>query len=316
MRIKREYIGLAAVIVVLVLYLVLRDTDRTHYELPVLPPVETSGIDRLEIARPADTLTLAKRRDGWVIEPQGYPAADAKIDRMLKAVAELTPTSLVSESGNYRRYDLVDDARIRVAAFGGGEALRSFDVGKTASTYRHTFVLLEGDERVYQVRGNIRGIFDTKLDQMRDRDVFTVDRPALTEIAVTSKDGDLILRKTTKTLEPAEEGESPATVTEWITADSLEADGTVVNQILGRIAGLQADGFPEEMTKDDLGEPQYTLIATGAASDTLYIYGETGGKKYLAASSSYPFPYLLSEWKVKQIRKTPAELMGGDGKKE
>lgn len=310
MRIKKEYIGLAVVIVVLVLYLVLRDTDRTHYELPALEKVEADRIDRLEIARPEGALTLARRGDGWVMEPQGYPVATAKIDEMLKAVAELTPTSLVSESENYQQYDLAADVKIHVEASGGGETLRRFDVGKAASTYRHTFVLLDGDPRVYQARENIRRVFETKLDQLRDRNVFAVDRAALMGIAVSDSSGSLSLTKITKTLEPTEEGAPPATVTAWITPDSLEADGTVVDQLLGRVASLQADGFPEETMKGDLGAPGYTFVATGAASDTLRIYQEHGDKKYLAASSRYPFPYLLAEWKVKQIRKTPAELMG------
>lgn len=310
MRIKKEYIGLAVVIVALVLYLVLRDTDRTHYELPALERIETERIDRLEIVRPEGALTVARRGDGWVVEPQGYPIATVKIEEMLKAVSELTATSLVSESKNYRQYDLEEDMKIHVEALGGGEALRRFDVGKAASTYRHTFVLLDGDPRVYQVRENIRRVFETKLDQLRDRNVFALDRAALAGIAVIDAGGSLSLSKVTKTLEPAEEGAPPATVTAWMTADSLEADGTVVDQLLGRIVNLQADGFPEEMTKAELGAPRYTLIANGAASDTLYLYGEHGDKKYLAASSRYPFPYLLAEWKVNQIRKSPAELMG------
>ncbi|MDD3643733.1 MAG: DUF4340 domain-containing protein [Candidatus Krumholzibacteria bacterium] len=310
MSIKKEYVGLAAVIVALVLYLVLRDSDRTHYELPALGTIERDGIDRIEIAGAADSLTLARGDDGWTIEPQGYPVATAKIDEMLGAVTGLTPTSLVSESENYRQYDLTDDAKIRVEAAGGGKVLRRFDVGKAASTYRHTFVLLDGDPRVYQARENVRRVFETTVDQLRDRNVFAVDRDAVTGIAVSDSSGTLDLAKTTKTLEPTEEGAPPVTVTAWLTADSLEADGAVVDQILGRIVNLQADGFPEEMTKAQLGAPAYTLVATGAAGDTLRLYGERDDKKHLASSSRYPFPFLLAEWKVKQIRKSPAELMG------
>lgn len=311
MSIRKEYVGLAVVIVALVLYLVLRDGDRTHYELPDLPAVERPEIDRLEIVQPADTLALARRGDGWVIEPRGYPVATAKIDEMLGAVADLTPTSLVSESENYRQYDLDDDKKILVEAFGDGGTLRRFEVGKAASTYRHTFVRLEGDPRVYQARENIRRIFEAKVDQLRDRNVFAVERESVAGIAASDSSGSLALTKTARTLEPAEEGAPPATVTAWITPDSLEADGAVVDQVLGRITSLQADGFPgEETTKAQLGDPRYTLVVSAAASDTLRIYGEHGDAKYLAASSRYPFPYLLSEWKVKQIRKSPAELMG------
>ena len=199
-----------------------------------------------------------------------------------------------------------------VEAFGGGELLRRFDVGKAASTHRHTFVLFEGDPRVYQARGNIRRIFEKKVDQLRDRAVHAVDRAGVTSIAVRDGSGGLALEKITSVIEPSGGGESaPAPVIAWQTADSLRADGGVVDGILGSTVNLQADGFPEGMTEDDLGEPEFALITSGASNDTLFVFGEyLDEKKFLATSSQYPFPFLLSEWKAKQIRKSPAEIMG------
>ena len=312
MRIKKEYIGLAVAIVVLALYLALRDTDRTHYELPVLEPLEDSKIDRLLISRPDGELRLARRGDGWVIEPEGYPVSGASIDEMLKSVGALAATSLVSESESYAQYDLGEDSRIVVEAFGGSELLRRFDVGKAASTYRHTYVLFEGDPRVYQARGNIKRIFEKKVDQLRDRAVHAVDRAGVTSIMVRDDSGSLTLEKVTRSIEPSGDGESaPTPVIAWLTADSLQADGEVVDNILGSTVNLQADGFPDGITNGDLGEPEFTLVTSGVSSDTLFIYGERGDeKKFLTASSKYPFPFLISEWKVKQIRKSPAEIMG------
>ena len=253
MRIKKEYIGLALVIIVLSIYLFMRDTDRTHYELPVLEPIEQSSIDRFEISRPEGRVILSRSGEGWIIEPEGFPAAPAKVDEMLGAVENLTATSLVSESKNYAQYDLGDDTKITVEAYGGGSLLRRLDVGKAASTYRHTYVLLEGDPRVYQVSDNIRRAFETKLDQLRDRGVHAVDRADVTAITLLDASERLDLEKVTRGLEPsAEAGMPPTPVVAWVTADSLEADGAAVDQLLGRIVNVQADGFPEGLTKAEL----------------------------------------------------------------
>jgi hypothetical protein len=84
----------------------------------------------------------------------------------------------------------------------------------------------------------------------------------------------------------------------------------VVDGILGRVSNLQADGFPEDGAKPDMSGPTFTLILHGAQPDTLKLYGLSGEKMFLATSSQYDFPFMLAEWKLDQIRKTPAELMG------
>ena len=169
MKIKKEYIVIAALIVAASLYLLRRNADRTHYELPVLERIDAARVTRLEIERPAGELALARRGSGWVVEPRGYPVDGARIDEMLSAVGSLTATSLVSVSGNYPQYDLGSETKISVAAYGGAESLRRFEVGKTASTHRHTYVVLDGDPRIYKARENIRRIFEIELDRLRDR---------------------------------------------------------------------------------------------------------------------------------------------------
>ena len=84
----------------------------------------------------------------------------------------------------------------------------------------------------------------------------------------------------------------------------------MVDGILGRVVNLQCDGFPEDDLQVDLSEPTFTLIVHGAESDTLSIYGLSGEKMFLATSSQYDFPFILSEWKINQIKKTPSEVMG------
>jgi hypothetical protein len=59
-----------------------------------------------------------------------------------------------------------------------------------------------------------------------------------------------------------------------------------------------------------MGEPAFTLVIHGAQDDTLKVFGESGEKMFLASSSQYDFPFMLAEWKLNQIRKTPSEVMG------
>jgi len=311
MKIKKKYIAIAVIIVAASLYLYFRNADRTHYDLPVLEEIESARITRLEISRPSGALVLARRGEGWVVDPQGYPVDRARIDEILAAVGGLTATSLVSVSGNYPQYDLGPETKIAVAAYSGAQSLRRFEVGKPASTHRHTYVTLEGDPRIYKVRENIRRLFEIETDRIRDRGVHRLERQFVTGLSLAGPGGSVELTKVHKPLEPAEEdGRAPETVVAWETSGGVEADAAVVDAILNRIVNLQADGFPEALDAEDLGAPEQVLVTTGAAPDTLSIFGPYGEDRYLAASSQYAFPFLLAEWKVNQIRKSPEEVLG------
>ncbi|RLB30511.1 MAG: hypothetical protein DRG87_04865 [Deltaproteobacteria bacterium] len=61
MKVKKEYIILAAVILALSLYLFLRKTDKTHYELPKLSAVPKEDISKIEITKKGTDIILNRR---------------------------------------------------------------------------------------------------------------------------------------------------------------------------------------------------------------------------------------------------------------
>ena len=314
---KKEYIILAVAIVALVLYLMLKDTDKTHYEIPGLDAPDKEQITRLDIGGPSGTFALKRSGDAWKSDPEGYPLDKSKVDGMLDAISGLDIVSLVSEAESYVQYDLGNEKRVIVEVSGIEKSLLKFDIGKVASTRRHTYVKLVDNKNVYQVSGNIRRTFDVGISSLRDKKVLTLDRDAITGLTVEAGGEKFSLTKVSRPVEPVEEGGAPPqALTAWITADSTEADGTIVNGILGRVVNLQCDGFPEDDQQIDPGGPAFTLIFHGAEPDTLSIYGLSGEKTFLATSSQYDFPFMLSEWKIKQIKKTPSEVMGLTDEKE
>ena len=318
---KKEYVILAVIIVAIGLYLILRNSDRTHYEIPEVNAPESGWITGIDVMGPAGSISIRKAGAAWFAEPEGYPIDRSKADQMVEAISGLDLVLLVSEAESYGQYDLTPDKRVFVEASGASETLMRLDVGKAATTHRHTYVRLEDDKNVYQAAGNIRRTFDVELASIRDKKVMALDRSAITGITVTAGGESLALTKISRPVVSAEENPEGAaapeqTVTAWITADSTDADGAVVDGILSRVTNLQCDGFPEEGQRLDMDEPTYTLVVHGAAPDTLTIYGLSGEKMFLATSSQYDFPFMLSEWKVGQVKKSPPEVMGNTEDKE
>ena len=313
---KKEYMILALAIIALGLYLVFNNTDRTHYEIPEIDTPDAGLITRLEIMGPSGRLMLKKAGDTWLSDPDGYPIEKGKIDGMLESLSGLDIVSLVSEAESYVQYDLGNDKRVFVEASSIETPLLRLEIGKVASTQRHTYVKLDGDKNVYQASGNMRRTFDVEIGAVRDRKVLGFDRSAVTGLTIESGGEKLFLTKVSNPVEPAEEGQQPGMVTAWVTEEGEEADGSVIDGILGRMTNLQCDGFPEEGQRVDQSEPAFTMTIHGPKDETLKIFGLSGEKMFLASSTQYDFPFKLAEWKLNQIKKTPSEVMGlADDKK-
>ena len=142
---KKEYTILVIVIIALVLYLALRKSDRTYYELPEFKELASERISRIELKSPDSGLELIKKDDRWVVGTKEYPADDTKVADILSLLQDLRVTELVSESASYVRYDISDDKKINVKAWAGNQLERELDVGKAAGTFGHTFIKVPED---------------------------------------------------------------------------------------------------------------------------------------------------------------------------
>ena len=318
MKIRKEYIILVAVILALSLYLFLRKQDRTHYKVPEVPPIVQSDISKMEISKKGSTITLIKKDTIWRIASQGYPADTGKVKGMLDAIEKLTLTALVSESKNYSRYELGTDQKLTVKAWAGDTVKRDFTVGKVAPSYRHTFVQVSGDYRVYHASGNFRNVFDQTVDDIRDKVVLKFDKAEILEIRISKgEDSRIFGRKQVPVeikLDQEAEASSPAaakTETLWETADGQKADEAKLDRLLTILSTLRCEEYVEDRKKEDFTEPIYTVQPRGIQEYSLSIFGrlEKDAKTYPAISSVNDYPFLLQEQQVNTIMKDPEELL-------
>ncbi|MFH1983169.1 MAG: DUF4340 domain-containing protein [Pseudomonadota bacterium] len=316
MRVKTEYLVLTAIIIAAAAYLVLHKQNREHYTLPKLPSVAVDKITRVEIARSAQTITLTKDGDIWKITPGGYTADGAKVKGMLSAIADLSLTALVSESKAYARYDLSEDKRIRVTAYGGDRQLDSVDIGKAAATFQHTFVKLSGDDRVYHGAGDFRRQFDRSVEDLRDKVIMTFKPEKVEAItAETLTEAFGLERKT----DPAETAAAPAAagsapVAAWVTADGRAIAGSVIDPFLNRLNRMECSRYLDNTTPEALGTPTLTVTLGGEKALSLQIYPEisgiTDGKP--AVSSENPQPFILSSWQVESLEEMIGAWKAGE----
>jgi len=303
MKVKKEYIILAVVIIALTVYLVMRSSDRTQYRLPDVPQAAAKDISRLQITRGQTTIVINKKDDKWYIAPDEFPADAKKVKDMLNAVEKLTLTALVSESKNYNLYDLNEDKKLNVKAWQGEDLKRDVDLGKTASSFRHTFVRPAGDERVFHARGNFKNNFDFSVDDLRDKLVLALNPADIKLIQVIKDQQTLTISKSQAPVvvdnTEAEKKSDPgpgAKKSAWQAADGRPVEETAVNQLLIAVSDLRCEKFIIDRQKEDFTSPLFTLQLKGGQEYSLTIFAKTAEKDtdFPAVSSGSNYPFLLS----------------------
>ncbi len=318
MKAKKEYIILMLIIIGLVVYLFMRSADRTRYQLPAIANIEPGTITKIEISNEANTIILKKRDNRWYLEPKGYLADTPLVNRMLNVFETLTMTALVSESKDFQRYDLDPAKRITVKAWQADTLRRHFDIGKAASSVRHTFVRLADDSRVFHATDNFRSQFEQTPESLRDREVLTFKATDIQNVQMTKDQASLELVRTEVPVKPAvsqpekpDNAPPPAVKFEWQDPEGKKVNDQNLNRLLNSLGSLKCNRYIDDRTKDSFSEPIYTVKLKGIGNHQLDIFAklQTDDPHYPAVSSGSDNPFLLSDSQVQQIMKDPSDFL-------
>ena len=318
MKIKKEYIILAVIIVALVLYLSQRSTDRTLYQLPVMPEISNSDLSKIELTKNTTIVVLSKEDGKWTIGPKKYPADELKIKNMLDVIGKLSLTALVSQSKSYNRYHLDEDNKIKVKAFDKDKLRREFDIGKAAASFRHTFVKISGDERVFHARGSFRGKFDKTVEDLRDKTVLSFKINEIREIHISKGKHKMAFNLTQppKEAKQPEKANTSSPKTEpikmlWQTAAGKNASSTKINRLLTTLSDLSCEEYISGQEKDEWKDPIFTLLLKGSKEYKLSIFEKLNKDKkdYPAISSENSYVFNLSGSEAENIMEDPEELL-------
>jgi hypothetical protein len=326
MKLKKEYIFIALVIVLLVGYLSVRETDRTEYRLPAIGKIAGSDITRIEITRQEGTVVLEKKEPAWRIQPQSYPADSGKVTAILDNLEKLSLTALVSESKSYARYDLESDKAIRIKAWAGQELKRDVQIGKTAPTFQHTFIRVGDEPEVYHAQQNLRTAFDQTADKLRDKTVLAFNMEEITEVAMTKEGKQTILRKSETAPAPPEpspaaSGESPPAnapsgtrpvEVQWLTDQGKPADLSKMNRLLSALSRLSCESYLEGKSISDFSNPIARIVIKGKKDYTLTVYSKTekDATVYPTSSSETGSVFTLSDRQAELLIADPGTLSG------
>jgi len=318
MKVKKEYLILILIIAALSAYLFMRSFDRTLYQLPEISSLDPNKITKIEISQNDDSIVLKKKDTQWYLDPPGYLADANRVKDMLKVLETFSLTALVSEAKDYSRYDLHAEKRISVKAWLGDTLQRNFDVGKAASSFRHTFVRLGGDSRVFHASDSFRSKFELTVDSLRDKNVLSFKAADIHEVQITKDQTSVKLVRSEVPAAPAVSQQEKADTTpaavvkfEWQSSDGKKGNHQSINRLLTTLGSLRCEQYIYGRDKDSFSDPIYAVKLKGVQDYRLDIFAKLkqDDKNHPAVSSANDYPFFLSDSQAQQIMISSEEIL-------
>ncbi len=340
---KKEYIILGLIIVLLSAYLVLRNQNGNNYALPFIPEVKVSDIHEIILEKEGKTIPITKKDEAWKVSDKNYPAETKSITKMLDIIKEMKVTALISEAGeNLTRYELDEPNRIGVTVKSKSETMRQFEIGKAAPSYRHTFIRLASNPSVYHAAKSFRRDFDKSVADLRDKSVLQFDQEKITEITL-EKEGITQTLALTKISEEEEENATEtddaaanadsstaetaeSTVTVWqIQGDETnsaldETKKNAIKEMLSTLSTLKCSSYSESDDKKSAFKDQAilaTLTLKGDKAYTLQLITKTvDDGDYPGLSSENGYPFFIGSYEGDNLLKKVDSVLGIEEKKD
>jgi hypothetical protein len=334
---KKEYLILLALILILSAYLMFHKENKDNYTLPQIAKIDTQKITGLTIYKDGkkdEPIIFTKTQDKWIFTDKEYIADSYQIENMLDTFKKFRLTALVSQKDDLKRYELDDEKSIRVKVQKNAETIFEFTMGKTAPTFNHTFVMLENNKNVYHANGSFRSYFENSIDDFRDKSVMEFKEESIKQIIVemdglsktliakdeTQKketpEGDTPKESTPKEDTPKEnisgkETDNQEIITSWIAKDGTMIDKEAVSNILSSTASLNCENFLEDADKKELEntKPLCTIKLADNENYTLTLFKKPSQENYSGISSMNKYAFEISKFNGDQIISSIEKLL-------
>ncbi|MBO4532725.1 MAG: DUF4340 domain-containing protein [Treponema sp.] len=265
--------------------------------------------DSILIEKYDGTLDLVKDGDKWLINSQKYEATLSSVDSMVTYAKEITALDKVARLSNdavINKYEFDSSNAIKVTVSAGGKELRTFTLGKDATTGIQCYATVNGDNDVYLIDGDYRYVFDKTVDELRSKTVYSVESVDISSVTLMPADGS--------TWTVSRHGDAQDLV--WsITGANITLDSQKAADWLNSFNALTTTKWYD--TTDTLGGVLYTKAEVGVTGKTikLDIYvipadpeDDDASDQYYAKCSESPYWFELPSYNMTKYQKTPEDL--------
>ncbi|MFW5866636.1 MAG: DUF4340 domain-containing protein [Armatimonadota bacterium] len=219
-----------------------------------------------------DDIVLEKRGEDWyLVEPFPGLADSEEVMRIVRAVAELRPTT--SREGvdlTEEHYGLTDASLVATITYNGGRTAQ-LKLGAEAASGTERYASASGSDRLYIVGASTRTTLWKDPRELREKDVANVETDEVQKVTLDHGDEHVVAVRS-----DTEDDRK------WRLTAPLDtaADEWNVRQLISNVGDLRAEGFlsPEEAEGAETGfkEPQAKISLQMAEGEPLTItFGNT-----------------------------------------
>lgn len=265
--------------------------------------------DSILIEKYDGTLNLVKDGENWLINNEKYEATLSNVDSMIdyaKDIVALDKVAKLTNDAAERKYEFDSANAIKVTVSAAGKVLRTFTLGKDASTGIQCYATVNGDNDIYLVDGDYRNIFDKTVDQLRSKTVYSVDSVDISSVTLTPAEGG--------TWTVSRHGEAENLV--WsISGANITLDSLKAADWLNSFNALTTTKWYG--TSDDLGGDFYVRAEVGVTGKNIeldiYIVPEDPEIEgdtdlYYAKCSESPYWFEIPSYNMAKYQKTAEDL--------
>lgn len=265
-------------------------------------------VNKIEITKNGVSLTIEKSDKGWFFLPEGYKADSSKIDALVELFKEKREFELISVHPIFSKFELDEANAIEASFYVGKEKVRNLKIGKGASTYKHTYVMFGKEEKIYQTEGSFRADFDKSAQDLRDKNVLTFNREAITSLTLTDKSGKSVEINKVSVNEPAPAGAAsnaiPTPTLVWEDSNKVRYKVNEIDDILNVCSSLRTEEYLVDKSAAFVQKAISYKVVAKSLSETfeVQLFGDLN-EKTEATSSQSEWAFLLDSASASKIRK-------------
>jgi len=312
---NRSFLVLLVVAVALVLLVLLlanpfQDSIRDDNPEPE-DLFESSGVaaaDQIGIRAPSlERVTLARGSEGWVVANKGnFPADTTAVGSILEAIQRARSTGIVSTNPQNRGKFQVDTTGVEILVSAESKPVAHFFVGKVGQDFTTSYVRRADGDDVYVVRGINHQLF-SRPQGLRDRTLMSFPIDSVSEVVAEMPEGGWGLARTDTAWVLSAGGDLPVS--------ALESE---VDRLMKALSTLAADGFLDagaDTVATGLESPDYTFTVRfmNGSEARVEVGKKSDTNQYYVARPDRRAVFLLAEWRLNNLAKTPEDLITPDG---
>jgi len=253
---KPLYVLLGILLVFVIIYFLLVQKEKKTFspgKVENFLQLDSALVDRIEFGKFDTRLVFQKTNQQWqIVQPDSFRADNNAIGQLLSTASHLEVGEVISSNKQKQFLFQVDSLQgTRLDFFAGENQLASLVMGKMSSDYLHAYLRKTNSDDVYLAKGYFTQLANQKVDQWKDRKIFTFDPTQINEIELSKGEDKFRLTREDTLWQ----------LSQFPYQKSSVADGKVVENYITTLASMRADDFARkpEIEEIDFQRPQLVL---------------------------------------------------------